>query len=371
MNDSAASHSFTATELSRLRRGLLSWFRRHAQPMPWRTTRDPYAIWVSEVMLQQTQVRTVIPYFERFMQRFPHPRALAEASVDDVLKHWEGLGYYRRAMHLHRAAQWLMQHHDGRVPNEKDLFAQLPGVGRYTLGAVLSQAFDRRLPVVDGNVARVLCRWLAWRKPLKAKQTQDWLWSTAERLLPKKAVGDFNQALMELGQQVCKPRQPDCTNCPLRRGCGSLELGLQDQIPVSTPATKSTPLHTAMAMVFKKGRVLVVRRPDKVRWANMWEFPQWECTLRNHRSLAHHRLQLRTLTGLAGRKWRRGIGIRHAVTRFTITFQAWHVEAVNGTWQSAFYSAHRWLKPNELGHLAFSRPMRRFAEVLADGQPHR
>jgi A/G-specific adenine glycosylase len=189
-----------------IRRRLLAWFARHQRDLPWRANRDPYRIWVSEVMLQQTQVSTVIPYFKRFLEAFPTLIDLAEADEQDVLRLWEGLGYYRRARDLHRAARSLAAEFDGRIPDDPEAWQALPGVGRYILGAVLSQAFDRRLPIVETNSQRVLCRLFGQRADPRRGPGRHWLWQVAERLLPMRRVGEFNQALMELGALICAPR---------------------------------------------------------------------------------------------------------------------------------------------------------------------
>src|SRR5947208_11956281 len=193
---------------------LLSWFDKNHRDLPWRRNRDPYAIWVSEVMLQQTQVATVIPYCERFLHSFPTVAALAAADEHDVLRHWEGLGYYRRARQLHQAARQIVADHHGRIPADPAAFAGLPGVGRYTLGAVLSQAFELRLPILEANSVRVLCRLIGLRDDPRTPAAQQRLWAAAEELLPVRHVGDFNQALMELGALVCTPAAPDCGGSP-------------------------------------------------------------------------------------------------------------------------------------------------------------
>jgi len=213
------------------RRKLLAWFDRHARPLPWRRDRDPYRIWVSEVMLQQTTVAAVAPRFEQFLAAFPDVRALAAADEQAVLKVWEGMGYYGRARNLRRAAQILVERYGGALPDDPAVWAELPGVGRYIRGAVLSQAFDRRLPVVEANTKRVLCRLFAQAGDVASGPVQSWLWETAAAILPKKRVGDFNQALMELGALVCTPDEPDCPNCPLKAECLARREGLQDRIP--------------------------------------------------------------------------------------------------------------------------------------------
>ena len=197
-----------------VRRRLLAWYATTRRDLPWRRTADPYRIWLSEAMLQQTRVETVIPYYERFLSRFPTPRALACADEQDVLRAWAGLGYYARARNLKRAAELIVRDHDGRIPSEPDALSSLPGVGRYTVGAITSIAFGKRAPVVDGNVSRVLSRLEAVRAPASA-----WLWDLAGRLVPPDAPGDFNQAVMELGATVCTPRAPSCPRCPLASSC--------------------------------------------------------------------------------------------------------------------------------------------------------
>ena len=216
---------------SGLRRALLPWYRRNARALPWRRTRDPYRVWVSEVMLQQTQVATARGYYTRFLTRFPSVRALARAPLDRVLAAWSGLGYYRRARHLHEAAGIVVREHAGRVPSEPRSFGALPGVGRYTVGAVLSIGFGAPLPVLDGNVARVLSRLAA--RPWSVRRTADAraLWALAETLLDRASPGDWNQALMELGATVCTPRTPACPACPLRTLCAARLQGLVDEIP--------------------------------------------------------------------------------------------------------------------------------------------
>ncbi len=215
-----------------LRARLLDWYDRHARDLPWRRTRDPYAIWVSEIMLQQTRVETVIPYYERFLARFPSAEALADASEDEVLSMWSGLGYYRRARLLHRGAGIVSDVHGGRVPEDPVLRAALPGIGPYTAGAIGSIAFDRAEPIVDGNVARVLCRVLAIETPLGSKETEARLWSEAAGLARGPRPGALNQALMELGATVCTPLSPRCGACPLRASCVARKTDRVRELPV-------------------------------------------------------------------------------------------------------------------------------------------
>ena len=215
----------------RLPRRLLAWFARHRRDFPWRRDRDPYRIWVSEVMLQQTQAATVVPYFERFLQAFPTLAHLAAAEEQDVLRLWEGLGYYRRARDLLRTARLLAATNEGRFPDDLVGLHGLPGLGRYTRNAVLSQAFDLRLPILEANSVRVLARLFGRTGDPRSGPEQRWLWAAAESLLPSRRVGDFNQALMELGALVCTPTAPRCGECPLAADCAARRLGLQAVIP--------------------------------------------------------------------------------------------------------------------------------------------
>src|SRR5439155_3428552 len=202
-----------------LRRRLLAWYRRSRRDLPWRNTRDPYPIWVSEVMLQQTQIATMLPFYQRFIDRFPSVGHLARAREAEVLAHWSGLGYYRRARHLLAAARSVMRRRAGRIPRDEAAFGRLPGVGRYTRGAVLSIAFGLSLPALDGNVARVLSRLWAVPHSARDRRGSKALWELATALVPMRSPGDWNQALMELGATVCTPRSPRCAVCPVRGAC--------------------------------------------------------------------------------------------------------------------------------------------------------
>ncbi|MBX7251062.1 MAG: A/G-specific adenine glycosylase, partial [Candidatus Promineofilum sp.] len=214
---------------------LLSWWDANRADLPWRRTQDPYAIWIAEVMLQQTQIAAVVPYYERWLARFPTVAALAAAPLDDVLKQWEGLGYYSRARHLHAAAQRIVADHGGRLPDTLEELLRLPGVGRYTAGAVASIAYGVRAPVLDGNVIRVLSRLFDVAEDVTRPETRARLWALAEALVPAERPGDYNQALMELGQVICVPQRPRCLLCPLRDDCLARQRGTQLERPVRPP----------------------------------------------------------------------------------------------------------------------------------------
>ena len=259
--------------VSRIRDCLAAWYEGSRRELPWRVDRDPYRVLVSEMMLVQTTVAAVIPYFERFLRRFPSLEALAEADEVEGLKMWEGLGYYRRARQLHAAARAIAREHGGVFPDDPEAIRALPGVGRYIAGAVLSFAFDRPAPIVEANTQRVLARWLAWRGDLKSSATQARLWQAAERLVPPEGAGTFNQAFMELGALVCTPRAPMCLVCPVAADCHARALGLQDALPVTTPKPPPLAVAEACALVAREGRVLIVQRGAGGLWEHLWEFP--------------------------------------------------------------------------------------------------
>ncbi|MCB9642030.1 MAG: A/G-specific adenine glycosylase [Myxococcales bacterium] len=261
------------TERSAFRASLVSWFQQQQRDLPWRATRDPYAIWLSEIMLQQTRVETVIPYYHRFLERFPTVRDLAAASLEEVLSLWSGLGYYRRARMLHQAAQVVVSEHEGEFPStHKDLLS-LPGIGRYTAGAIASIAFSEEAPLVDGNVFRIFARLFSLTDAIGSKELERACWQLAASLVRGESPGDLNQALMELGATLCFPKKPSCLLCPVRAWCRSFAAGTQAELP--TPkAPKETPIWQVMWGLFvEKGRVLMIQRPHAGLFAGMWEFP--------------------------------------------------------------------------------------------------
>ena len=267
--------------MNRLASKLLSWYHANKRTLPWRghASRSAYAVWVSEIMLQQTRVETVIPYFERWMRLFPTVQALAGASEHDVLNAWEGLGYYSRARNLHRAAKIVAIEHGGRIPRDLEQLRNLPGIGRYTLGAIASIAFDMDVPALDGNIKRVYSRIFDVSEPVDSPAGERILWALAEKHLPKGHAGDYNQALMDLGATICLPKSPRCLICPAMRLCQARQNGTQDRRPVKSPK-RAVPhyVHAAGVIVRRVGNppheeVLLARRPSKGLLGGMWEFP--------------------------------------------------------------------------------------------------
>jgi A/G-specific adenine glycosylase len=258
---------------SPLQMKLLRWYEKSHRQLPWRAeVPDPYHVLVSEFMLQQTQVATVIPYFERFLSAFPTLSDLAEAKEQAVLCLWQGLGYYSRGRNLLAAAKKIVAEFGGRVPSDAAELIMLPGVGRYTAGAIASIAYGKRTPILDGNVARVLCRLNAVREDPRDREVSARLWKRAEEILPANRVGEFNSALMELGAMVCTPRIPKCGECPVRKECRAFALRLQEGIPLRRMARKTTLEKRWTFAIESRGRWLIQKRPAKGRWANMWQF---------------------------------------------------------------------------------------------------
>lgn len=263
--------------LERLGADLLAWYDERRVQLPWRDSGDPYAIWVSEIMLQQTQVKTVIPYFERWMRRFPTVAALAAAPQDDVMKAWEGLGYYSRARHLQAAARMVMEHHGGTVPDTWQEVRRLPGVGDYTAGAVLSMAFGRPVPAVDGNAVRVFSRLALVRDDVSKPAGKRQITALLEGVITKTdRPGDFNQAVMDLGREVCVPQKPRCHACPLLSHCRAHAAGETHLLPVKPGTRAPRELVLAAALIRQGGRFFVVKRSSVGIWGGMWALPTAE-----------------------------------------------------------------------------------------------
>lgn len=258
---------------SPLAANLLSWYSQHARRLPWRDHPDPYAVWVSEIMLQQTRVETVIPYFERWMARFPSIQVLAEAALQDVLSAWEGLGYYSRARNLHRAAQIVLSTYGGRLPPDLPALRSLPGIGRYTAGAIASMAFGLDEAALDGNIRRVMARVFNVTQPARSPQGEAILWQHVQENLPPGQAGQYNQALMDLGAIVCTPRSPDCPHCPLAGLCQARPLGVQEERPVVEPKPEVPHYTVTAAVIESAGQFLITQRPLEGLLGGLWEFP--------------------------------------------------------------------------------------------------
>jgi A/G-specific adenine glycosylase len=351
-------------------RALLKWFDASQRDLPWRRTRELYCIWISEIMLQQTQVATVVGYYERFLQAFPDLPSLAAADESRVLRLWEGLGYYRRARQLHAAAKKVVAEHSGEFPRSYEAVRALPGIGRYTAGAILSIGLDQRLPILEANTIRVFARLIGLRDDPRTTRSQARLWQVAEEILPADRVGAFNQALMELGSEICTPKPPACERCPVAAFCVARALGATDQIPLAAKKTNYTDV-TETAVVVRRGSKFLVRecQPGE-RWAGLWDFPRFaslgaEDARWATRSAEHLAdwlgVQVEPLSHLATTK--------HGVTRFRITLHVldahWIAGGANG---QAAAARLQWLTLAELEHLPLSVTGRKIVGLLAKGE---
>jgi A/G-specific adenine glycosylase len=263
-------------DIEKFQDDLLSWYEAHLRDLPWRKDQDPYKIWVSEVMLQQTRVDTVIPYFERFTERFPTLEALADADTEEVLKSWEGLGYYSRARNLHAGVREVKERYDGRVPDDPDEIRTIKGIGPYTAGAILSIAYGKPEPAVDGNVMRVLSRLLAIREDIQKAKTRKLFEELIRQLIAKHNPSFFNQALMELGALVCTPKSPKCLICPVMEHCRGRAQGIQEDLPIKGKAKPPRDVNLAVAFLEQDGKFLIRKRPDEGLLAGMWELVNLE-----------------------------------------------------------------------------------------------
>jgi A/G-specific adenine glycosylase len=272
--------SFSQKETERIRRQLGDWYQRHRRDLPWRDIDDPYKTWVAEIMLQQTQVSTVVDYYHEWLARFPDVDSVAEAEEDDVLDAWEGLGYYRRARFIHRSAQKLVDEYGGALPDTADELEELPGIGPYTAGAIASIAFDRPEPVVDGNVSRVLSRLRAIPGDPKSTSNKNTYWKLAEQLVDPDAPGDFNQAMMELGATICTPDAPNCLLCPVREDCRAFERGEPEAYPDTASRPNKKSVRVATCVLLAEGpnglETYVAKRPSDGLLGGLWEFPSTE-----------------------------------------------------------------------------------------------
>ncbi|MBA4384198.1 MAG: A/G-specific adenine glycosylase [Anaerolinea sp.] len=332
-------------EFSRL---LLRWYALYARPMPWRGKTDPYAIWVSEIMLQQTQVNTVIPYYNNWMDQFPTVKALAAADEHAVLNAWEGLGYYSRGRNMLKTARVVCEKYQGEFPSTLDELCKLPGIGRYTAAAISSIAFGADEAVLDGNVKRVLARVFEFSEAVNTPDGEKKLWMLAAELLPKGQASAYNQAVMDLGATICTPKSPGCANCPINTICTSFNNQRQGQFPVMREKPPVPRIEVVAAIIRQNGLVLIARRPSKGLLGGLWEFPGGKLEAGESHSAALVR-EIREELGtevIATEKF--GI-YHHAYTHFKVTLQAWFAELQNEQPTALEASELRWVKIEELG----------------------
>jgi A/G-specific adenine glycosylase len=357
---------------------LLNWFAANARDLPWRRTRDPYAIWVSEIMLQQTQVKTVIPFWNRWLRELPTIEAAAQAPSEKIHKLWEGLGYYTRVRNLQKAAQQIVEKHGGNFPDKFDDVLALPGIGRYTAGAICSIAFNQPTPILDGNVIRVLTRIFGIAENPKEKETNQLLWNLAEQLVSHaktqrrkgKSMENFasfaplreenscshlNQSLMELGALVCTPRNPQCLICPVKKLCVAFKENRTEELPNLGKREAATARHFVAFVIERAGKVLVRQRPEKIVNAHLWEFPNFETNgkKRDATDIFYSAFNFKAA------KFQPLGTIKHSITRYRMTLETFHVRLKN----SPKKLAGVWLAPGEFDSIAFSSAHKKLASL--------
>lgn len=342
---------------------ILAWYAVSQRQLPWRGPSDPYAVWVSEIMLQQTRVETVIPYFERWMIRFPTIYALAEASQQEVLSSWEGLGYYSRARNLHRAAQIVVESFSGVLPPDAPTLQTLPGIGRYTAGAIASIAFGQDAPVLDGNIKRVFARLFDVSDPIGDSATEHRLWELAQTHLPEGQAGDFNQALMDLGAMICIPKNPRCSGCPLNDNCLAFQAGVQNMRPVRKKKQQIPHYLVAAAVIRREAEVLVAQRPQTGLLGGLWEFPggkieAGEDLIDGLKREIMEELGVKVeVTGAFG-------VYRHAYTHFRVTLHAFVCHLVDGVPETRQVADLKWVLLPELVEFPMGKIDRQIAKRL-------
>ncbi|MGV7221025.1 MAG: A/G-specific adenine glycosylase [Nitrospinales bacterium] len=358
----ASSKTFKSIQQS-----ILNWYQSQKRDLPWRKTRDPYFIWVSEIMLQQTQVRKVIPYYERWISAFPTIDKLAQSLESKVLKLWEGLGYYSRARNLHKAAKIIALEHGGKVPDTYDKILRLPGIGHYSAGAILSIAYSKHETVLDGNVIRVLARLFKLNENGSNVKSLFNLRHYAVKLLSEDSPGDFNQAMMELGSEICSPRKPACTLCPAQSWCMSYKNGEQEDYPPHKVRQSAKKIEVSAAVILKSGKVYIQQRPNKGLMGGLWEFPggkleknesQENCLLReiNEELGVDIKIQEKLMT------------IKHSYTKFRVTLHVFNCRLPSGRINATCCEQWKWVKLKDLANFPFPAANVKIVDYLVNNK---
>jgi A/G-specific adenine glycosylase len=349
--------------MARLGKLLLTWYAQNGRDLPWRSHPDPYSVWISEIMLQQTRVETVIPYFKRWMERFPNIKELAVVSEQEVLSLWEGLGYYGRARNLLKTAKIIVECHGGGMPRDLTQLRKLPGIGRYTVGAIASIAFGLDVATMDANNRRVLARVFDVAEPADAVAGEKILWALAEKNLPKGAAGDYNQALMDVGATICLPQHPLCMLCPLTKICKARLGGFQEQRPVLKPRAR-IPHHTVTAAVLQReGKILLAKRPSKGLLGGMWEFPGGKVEIGETLEACLVR-EIQEELGVEVRVGKAFGVYKHAYTHFRITLHAFLCDLTDGEPKPLEAAGLVWVLPEEMVNYPMGKVDRQIAEGL-------
>ena len=357
----------TSKEITLFRKNLLAWFEAHRRQLPWRDTDDPYCIWVSEVMLQQTQVKKVLEYYQKFVNRFPNLNSLAEAPLQDLLKTWEGLGYYARARNLHKAAKVVAEDLEGEIPSNYAAFRKLPGVGEYIAAAVQSIAFNAPYAVVDGNVKRVLARLFLIEVPINQSAAAKIFQEKADLLLDHSEPGIFNQAMMELGATVCRPQSPTCIICPVNTVCRAFQTVRQEELPVRRKRKPLPEFHIVAGVVHKADRILITQRKPEGLLGGLWEFPGGKVQLKENAKQACSRM-IREETNLLVESVEYLTRVKHAYTHFKIVMDVFHCHYQSGEVVLNEAADYRWITADQIDQFPFPRSNHKFIPLLRGRQ---
>ena len=344
-------------------KALIDWFDRSFRELPWRDTRNPYHIWISEIMLQQTQVTTVVPYYQRFISVFPTVYDLVKADLSQVLKQWEGLGYYARARNLHKAAKQIVEQFNGTLPDTEQVLRTLTGIGPYSSAAILSIAFDKQLAVVDGNVSRVLCRLFRIDQDPKSATGKKTLQNLATQLLATDRPGDYNQAIMELGALVCRPKSPRCNECPVQAYCSAYQMNETEKFPVKSPARERPHHHIAAGIIYRGDEILIAKRPESGLLGGLWEFPGGKVEPGETREQTVAR-EIREELGINVRVLDHIASIDHAYTHFSITLHVYACEYISGEPRAIGCADWKWVTGETINEHAFPRANRKILDML-------
>ncbi len=342
---------------------LLTWYDQNARVLPWRSFPSPYWVWLSEIMLQQTRVETVLPYFERFIARFPDIQSLAEAEQAEIFRLWEGLGYYSRARNLHKAAIVLMNEHDGEFPSTTKELESLPGVGKYTAAAIASIAFNLPVAAVDGNIKRIYARILDYHEIYGSPVFEKTIADFAQEILSPDRPGDFTQALMDLGSAICTPRQPDCPECPLRSECLALQNGTQNDLPFKAKKAPIPHYDVCVAVIEENRKVLLNKRPEKGLLAGLWEYPGGKVESSDKSLEAALEREIKEKTGLIIRLDEKMGTFRHAYTHFKISVHAWQANIINKN-ETELPVEFKWISTKDLAACPMGKVARRISNQI-------
>ncbi len=351
--------------MKKIQQNLLNWFHKNARDLPWRKTYSPYHVWISEIMLQQTQMDRVVDYFIKWIKRLPDIENITRANEEEVLKLWEGLGYYTRAGNIIRTANSLTEQHNGELPSDYKLLLKLPGIGKYTAGAIMSIAFNKEYAIIDANIERVFARLFNLAKPVKDKKTHAFIWEKTKKMIPHGRAREFNQALMELGALVCIPRNPRCKVCPVRDFCRSLMEDVADKRPVIAKPSQTVFIEMVTGILTYKGKILIQKRKTKGVWANLWEFPGGRLEPGETPEMALVR-EYAEETELQIGKVKRITTVQHSYTIYRVTLHCYFCSLMDGRFEPVLHAAqeYRLVNPEELCNYAFPAGHRKLIDHL-------